>query len=263
MKKGQISYFLLIALILLISSSFVFYVNDLEPKKSKEKAEFEVASLDLASPIRNYVNLCLKKTGEDALYFIGLQGGFFKEQAYKVDSKGFFSEFAHTIYIQNDKNVMPSLQTIEKELSKFVDNNLQYCINDFETFRNLGYEIKSNEFSTATSITKNSVAFNLNFPITILKGQNVATMEKFSMEIPSRLDLIYNLANEVTEDQLSHLNSICISCLIELGDTNNLYFELFPRETNITIVTVEDNQTKLNNEPYLFAFAFNHSITSS
>ena len=154
---------------------------------------------------------------------------------------------------------MPDIATIENEISEYVNENLDFCIKDFEDFKSQGYEIESSEFSTVASINRNNVAFSLDFPISLRKGGKSATMGKFFVEVPSRLDLIYNTAKNLTDDQLNHLDKICVSCLIGFGDSNDLYFELLPGETNLTLIMAEDNKTKLNNEPYIFIFAFNHS----
>ena len=149
MGKGQIGLFIIFGLIILIAFGFISSLgNQIE---IKEKIAESKIPLYLSTPIKNYVELCLKKTGENALYFIGLQGGFFKEPDYKIISKGFFADSFHTVYLYNAKNVMPNKQTIEMEMSAYVDSNLKYCINNFENFNDAGYKIESQEHSTTTT----------------------------------------------------------------------------------------------------------------
>lgn len=261
-KRGQISIFILFGVVIIIFAGFLFYLNS-QVKEIKEEVNSQSISSDLSTPIKNYVDLCLKRAGENALYFTGLQGGFFNKPAYKLDSKGIFYNFFHTFYLYNDKNVMPSMQTIENEISNYIDHNLDNCINNFQDFDNLGYKITKNKFSATTSINKDTITFSLNLPIIVEKGQKSVTMEEFEVEIPSRINLVYNLAENITNDQLNHMGQICISCLIELGDTNNLYFELIPRTGNVTLIAIEDNRTKLNNKPYVFVFAINHNVNAA
>jgi len=257
-KRGQVTIFLIFGFVILTAFLFLFYLNN-QVKDIREKVETQMTLSDLTIPIKSYVDLCLRSTGEDALYLIGIQGGYFGMPSYKVDSKGVFYEAFHTVYLHNKKNVMPDIATIENEISEYVNENLDFCIKDFEDFKSQGYEIESSEFSTVASINRNNVAFSLDFPISLRKGGKSATMGKFFVEVPSRLDLIYNTAKNLTDDQLNHLDKICVSCLIGFGDSNDLYFELLPGETNLTLIMAEDNKTKLNNEPYIFIFAFNHS----
>ncbi|MBI2208255.1 hypothetical protein HYU50_02065 [Candidatus Woesearchaeota archaeon] len=261
-RRGQVSIFILFSFVILIIAGFLFYLNH-QVEEIKQEVKIQSASSDLSTPIKSYVDLCLKSTGESALYFTGLQGGFFNEPSHKIDSKGIFYNFFHAVYLFNGENVMPSLQTIENEISNYIDENLDSCIDDFKDFNNLGYKITRSGFSTATSINEDTVAFSLNFPIAVEKGQKSSTMEDFLVVIPSRLSLVYSLAENITDDQLTHLGSICISCLIELGDANNLYFELIPKTANVTIIAVEDNQTKLSNKPYVFVFAIDHNVNAA
>ncbi|MBS3096589.1 hypothetical protein J4480_04070 [Candidatus Woesearchaeota archaeon] len=259
MRKGQTSIFIIFSLVILIGFGLVFYLNN--QNKIKGETGQQINSVNLIIPIKNYVNTCLRETGEDALQIIGLQGGFHKESEHKIFSKGFLTDFFHTIYLFKGENVMPSKQTIEREISQYMDSNLENCIRDFEVFRKLGYEIKKGDVSTITLIAKNSVAINLNFPIMATIEQKTSSIEKFAVEIPSRLDMIYDLANYITQDQITHQDQICISCLIEIGESNNIYFELIPLEINMTLIAIEDSQIKLKNEPYTFVFAFNYSIS--
>ena len=257
-KRGQITIFILFSLSILIIVGFLFYLNS-QVKEIKENVKAQSASLDFSTPIKNYVDLCLKRIGESALYFTGLQGGFFNKPTYKIDSNWFFYNFFHAFYLYKGRNVMPSLQTMEREISNYIELNLDNCIDDFKDFDGLGYKIKRNGFTATTSINKDTVAFGLNFPMEVEKGQKSVSIQNFVVEIPSRINLIHNLAENITNDQLNHLGQICISCLIDLGDENNLYFELIPKAANVTLIAVEDNQTKLDNKPYTFVFAIDHN----
>jgi len=258
LKRGQLSIFILFGLVILIAYGFIFYLNNRIAEIEKE-VELQIASLDLSTLIKNNVDACLITTGEDALKFVGLQGGYYDKPKYSVDYKGLFYTPFHTMYANNIQNVIPSLQTIENEISKYVDNNLQNCIKDFEDIKDLGYKIESGKFSTTTSVAKDNAVFILNFPITISLNTKSEKIENFLVKIPSRLNLIYNLADEITEEQLKHIGQICLSCLIDLGDENNLYFEIVPRKKDINLIVVEDSQILIDNEPYLFIFGFNHS----
>src|SRR3989338_6033059 len=168
-KRGQITIFLIFGFVILTAFLFLFYLNN-QVKDIREKVETQMTLSDLTIPIKSYVDLCLRSTGEDALYLIGIQGGYFGMPSYKVDSKGVFYEAFHTVYLHNKKNVMPDIATIENEISEYVNENLDFCIKDFEDFKSQGYEIESSEFSTVASINRNNVAFSLDFQISLRKG---------------------------------------------------------------------------------------------
>ena len=79
MRKGQTSIFIIFSLVILIGFGLVFYLNN--QNKIKGETGQQINSVNLIIPIKNYVNTCLRETGEDALQIIGLQGGFHKETA--------------------------------------------------------------------------------------------------------------------------------------------------------------------------------------
>ena len=72
-QKAQVTIFIIIA-ILIIAGVVCFYL--------------EIEKRSLFSPIQNFGEVCIKDIGQDALYFIGQNGGYFflKKNLLKVNS---------------------------------------------------------------------------------------------------------------------------------------------------------------------------------
>ena len=76
-KRGQITIFLILGLILIIVAGFIFYFN-----KSSARSQSAVSvaqSLDSSDTeiVKTYAESCIKNAAEDALFNrIGVQGGY-------------------------------------------------------------------------------------------------------------------------------------------------------------------------------------------
>lgn len=69
-KKGQLTYFILLSVIIFIAAGFVFYVNGRNKTKELEMS-FDV------SPITNFIESCVRDEGENAVIFISEHGGYY------------------------------------------------------------------------------------------------------------------------------------------------------------------------------------------
>ena len=55
------------------------------------------------------------------------------------------------------------------QISNYINHELFFCVKNFVFFEEHGYDIKQEDVSTSTIITKNKVTLDLNFPVTLAK----------------------------------------------------------------------------------------------
>ena len=125
-------------------------------------------------------------------------------------------------------------------------------MNDFEEFSDLN--ITYSDFSSEVEIGDDLVSFEVDFPISVSKGENVYTMESFEIDIPVRLEKILNFSKEIINTERN--GSICISCIYNLASEEDFYVHISDSITNGSVVfLVRDKQSKINGQDYLFYFA--------
>ncbi|MBW3012788.1 hypothetical protein KY340_01150, partial [Candidatus Woesearchaeota archaeon] len=84
MKKGQITLFIIIGIIILVVFFFLFYITQRLTPGEQEVEQLTIAKSKLRSaPLRYYVESCVQKSFEDGIKLISLQGGrIYMEQPY-------------------------------------------------------------------------------------------------------------------------------------------------------------------------------------
>lgn len=244
-KKSQITILIVIALVLIIAIILVFTIRTKIADKDKSFPEI--------SEINNKFQTCFNQRSLDAVYLIGLQGGYVKLP--KDNLKIGLSSTAYGL--KDNKNTLPSLSTIEKEISSFLELTLSFCVNeeDFPEL-DLNYEVKKvntkildNQIQTETlisfSATKDDKSFTLN--------------QNYNSEIPIRLKLIHETANEIIKKHLENTEFVPLSFLTE--QEFDITFSHYDDATLIYVITdfdylisESDELNELDEIPYSFMF---------
>ena len=234
-KKGQVTIFIIIA-ILIIGAVILFFTF-------KGTLRKEVVTTETA-PIKNFVDECLEETAEEVIYKVGQGGGYYfppKES----------TETGIAYYLINNKSYIPSKEKVESEISFFVSEKLFFCTRNFVDFPE--YEIEQGEIQTITEIGENEVKLNVNYPLTIKKGESVSRIKSFETEIPVWLGAIYGSVSVFILEETEQ--GICLSCLSNISETSNLYVNMFDYDNETTIFIFKDENSIINEKPFEWVFA--------
>ncbi|KHO55380.1 MAG: hypothetical protein QT10_C0002G0040 [archaeon GW2011_AR19] len=242
-KNAQLTIFIIIA-ILIIAVIVLFFAFRSGIQREKPTSP-EIA------PIKNFVEECIYNVGEDALFFIGLHGGYYVPPRFSIS-------LGIPYYIKNNKTLMPSKENIELEISKYVDEALLLCAGNLSEFNN--FQIAQGKPKTSAKIFDERVILNVNYPLTIIREEEKSRIAKFENEIPVRLGKIYNASSFIVSEHLKR--EICMSCLLELQEKENLSImsQDSPEESSTIIYNIFDENYLFEGEipeieKYLFRFA--------
>jgi len=243
LKKSQVSVFVIIGVFILLGVVLYFIVSS--DFLNSDNVDTEVR------PVYNFIQDCILEAGENAIYQIGSTGGYVvaKEPYLKLDSEDAFSRKV-SYYLEGDENLMPSLEVIEDEIDLYVDSMIYFCIADFRDFSE--FEVSEGEVKTESVIEEDKVVLNVNYPVSLGKGDDSYSFEEFSVEVPIRLGRVYNVANEVLEKNSG--KGICLSCLYDIGKENNVGVHMIEGSEGIVFV-INDKFSKINGNNYEFYFA--------
>jgi hypothetical protein len=238
-QRGQISIFIIIAIVIIAVIAVIFI--------SRGKIDLGGGNVNPAvAPVNSFVEGCSKETLEDAVYYVGQTGGYFS-----VPEKSTITGIS--FYVYDGENVMPSKKIVENEISAYINNMMFICTKNFVDFPDL--EIIEGNITSKIKIDDNKVTAHINYPLSITKGTKTYTINSFNVEIPVRLGVIFNVANESVQEQLLHPKQICISCINNLAVDKNLYVELNEYDNETTIFSIIDKTMPILNESYRFNFA--------
>ncbi len=232
-KRGQVTIFIIIAIILIAAVGLyftfreTFKINTYEPHVENVKL---------------FVEECIKDTGEDAIYYIGQNGGYFL-----LPELSTYSGIPY--YYYNERNYMPSKERVAMEVSEYINEMLFFCTRDFVDF--IGLEIKQGNVTTKTIIEDEEVIFNIDYPLAITKANSTSRLKDFeNIKVFTRVGVIYNAISEIIQDQLTHEN-ICLSCMINIVEENDLTIDMINTEEGL-IFSVRDENYEI---PLEFKFA--------
>ncbi|MFA5856213.1 MAG: hypothetical protein WC867_02575 [Candidatus Pacearchaeota archaeon] len=240
-KRGQATILIVVAVVILaiVGLYFVFKTPD---TGNNQKIAPEVA------PIHSFVESCISEMGANAVFYIGLTGGYFKVPEISTENNIAY-------YLYNGENYMPSKTRVEKELSTYMDEILSNCIDDFKTYPE--FNIKPGVISTTTKIEDEKVIFNVNYPITLSKGEKNYQFNEFkNIEVPIRLGIVFSVVQEIMDEQMFDKKSICINCVTNFAIQKDLVVRLDDdKEANIVVFNVIDKKSKYGDIDFSFSFA--------
>lgn len=245
MKRAQISYFLLMSIVLLVAFSFVFYIGGLGSSKVKNQAETR-AFPDFAANAKNFVQSCVELTGKNALKEIGLSGGVL-DPAHFINY--FFYDVSYLVY--DGVSYLPEISKVEDDISHYMDGGINSCLDNLSSLKEQGFNISIGRPSTTAEIANDSVFLNTELPIKIKRGSEEYSVSNFQYTGNVRLGKIYHAAEDIVYKTITSPDYIDTSFF----NSYDLNIVVAGHIADSAIYTITDNQSTINQRPYTFVFA--------
>lgn len=232
MKKGQITIFILMGIIILFAVFILVYVNALGDDKSWAVAIHSKITSQQLDPVEEHVQECIKETGMKGLQILGAKGGYI----YSRDKTLELLDYKISYYDKNEKLLT---SVFSRELKRYMDENLNLCLN-FTKFTDK--TITTNKADSIPTITQKGVGFTLkDYGLTIIKGKSKVVIDSPSINIPVRLYDIAQLGNKLIEEECFSEDNLFME--------NDLYVEGKKQQEDYNLYSIEDKEMS-----YLFGF---------
>ncbi len=240
MKRGQVTIFIVVAIVVIGIVGVLIYLNTNKNQESKSVLETD--------SVHSFVQLCLDETLKEGVEFVGLQGGYYNEP---VLSK-YYIFYNIPYYWSAGENKIPEINKIEEEISEYVEDNLDYCLNDFKIFEN-SYEIKASEINVKSlDVLDNEVQVNIDYPISVQAGEKIVEFKKFDSSVSSDLKKAYDISKQIIEEQKKTPNEIPLGFIAQLASSNDFTFETINVEDDDVVYTLIFGN---ENNPFIYAYA--------
>jgi hypothetical protein len=236
-KKGQVTIFIIIAVILVISILIIFLIR---------QQDFQSSQID-SKPVELFIESCIEEEAYKIIEKVAEGGGYYFPP--EVSTKT-----GITYYITNKNNLTPSKEYIENEISFYLEKKLFFCTQNFIDFQD--FNITQGEIKAKTRIENETVSLDIKYPLSIKKAENSAFLQDFKVEIPIRLGILHYSAQEFIKKSQ---NAICLSCLLELSLTYDFYVDMLDHKEDTTIFIFKDEKSKINNKDLRYVFANQYS----
>lgn len=199
-KRGQITVFIIIGLIILLTYLLLAHYK----KESIEEVEMIQPEL---IPVQDYVKTCTKNLARDAIDIVGINGGYIYFPAWIQNNPNSYLKLSPVDELKNPywwydgREAIPPLDFISKEISDYVEEGMQDCIDNFSVFHNQYDVIELEKFDVITEIGEDDITVKTIYPIDVRDKFNktLAKLQKFPVTIPIRLKKVHRLAEKIME----------------------------------------------------------------
>jgi hypothetical protein len=232
--KGQVSIFMIVALVIVIGGGMFFYFTKVSTSSQNEEELESMEQVPLQfDPVQYYITGCISSTAETGLRIIGKQGGYIsftnrtlnkesivvKNEPTESDAVSFTRnsdlKIPYWYYLKSQNgcsgdcqfaskrpDLRDSENSIEKQLERYIDLEFKSCINGFEDLETQGYSIDENSaLKSDVTITEEDVIVSAEYSISARSLDASQEMERFYTVIPLNLARTYELATTITNMQ--------------------------------------------------------------
>jgi len=224
-KRGQITLFIIIGIVLLIVIGVFFLLRtSTVGKEESVPVEFE--------PVKLYLEECVSQIAEKAIVLVGEQGGYIDPSSEGVsynsvnptEGSGImftslvpywfflsspntcngdcrFDSFQPWLYKENGE---PSIQS---QIEKYVQDNIGDCISDFTSLKQYVVS-EEGEFSVESIIANDEVILNVEYPLLVEYGNSKTRLRYFTTDVKVSLPKMYEMGTTIAKGEMDN-------CLLE------------------------------------------------
>jgi len=242
-KKAQIALFVIIAVVIVASTTAVLLLPKLTMKPETRQQ---------VSGITAYASKAVDEASKTSLLIVGSQGGYVyaPERLFFNDVVTGLADVPYWLY--HTDTIIPNMTTIESQISIGVQELLPYYVN----WSLFDVNITPKNIEAKTEIEENKTIIRVRWPleITAKDGSHYIADEEYQTVLPVRLGNIYEIARNATLEQTADTENICLSCLSDLGNENEMHFEINWHDNDTMIYTITDYLSIIDNSTYEFTF---------
>ncbi len=202
-KQGQVTIFIILGLVLLMVVALVILTKEEVIKiKPEELIPTEKGKIE------NFIAACIKNVGEEALFQMGLQGGFIKtppEISTDASRHLRISSFLVVPYwTYGEITEIPAKEELQQRMNVYIQENLRSCLFDMRAFQETYNLIEKTDITAESEILDNKVIFNIlwNIEVQDKSGQKISEIINHHAESPIQFGKVYETAKAVVEREL-------------------------------------------------------------
>ena len=205
-KKGQVTVFIIIAIILVASVSLFFIFRDTITQNNIPTSIDPVYTLFLS---------CIQEDTQEGIARLESQAGYIDLPDFEPGSQHmpFSSQLdflgvavPYWYYVSGNniqKEQVPSQTEMEKQLGEFIDGKISNC--DFQDFYDEGFLISLGKPETSVKINGDSVEVSVDLLMNVSNGEDTAVIKTHKVNVASKLGTLYDSARKVYDYEQKNL----------------------------------------------------------
>ncbi len=216
MKKGQVTTFIILGIVIIIIVAGALYFRNIIFKSEFQK-ELEKSRLvpEQIKPIKTFIDGCLEEVSKEAVSIVGMQGGYVKvKDDFMIPgqlsntlilNKGSNSKVAYWSYKATNgilKNEVPSLKEISENIGVYIKENFDKCLNELDIFNDDGFKITKGPIENVkVDVLDENVNIIVYKNIYIEKGGIKFNLDKQLIKVDVALGNLYKIARKILEKE--------------------------------------------------------------
>ncbi len=216
MKKGQVTTFIILGIVILVAIALILYFNDYLFKSELQREAESFTVPQQVQPIKNYIDSCVSDVAKQGIDLIGFQGGYLTLNNNQPVNP--LVPFADTLRIFNDnnlvtsywfyetdngiqKNQIPTLDDIRINLERYIKDNVASCFSNIQDSFD-DYNINSaNNFDVNVEIKEEKVIARLSNDVDIQQQDFNFILNQHFAELDVGLGKSYDIAKKIIEKE--------------------------------------------------------------
>lgn len=230
-KKSQVTVYIIIGLILILSTTLAIYLTKEPNTENLEKIEVNL--------FKTYATSCLEKASNEAITIFLWGGHINKTDIEKIDKLDLAYGF------MGSENKIPTKEEAEEDFNVFISEQLYNCMKN-SSFE--GYSLKYTAPIVKTDLTQNAVIFSAYFPLTITKGLSQVKLSDFTYSKQGRILYLIDSSSKISDS------------ILKRGEINYDFLGNFSvkvyimQDKNDMLIALQDDKYGLVGNTTLFVF---------
>ena len=271
MRKGQITIFVIIGLVLLVLIMIFFAFKDsIIEQAGKVGIVRGLAMTQEAIKVQSDLAGCVKGVAEEGVILMGVQGGYavFDSRVKHTDKQttqdfipyfgtvsSYLDEnasYAGTAYSYFEgKNLVPTKKLIEQQLASFVTRNMEKCKRRYTDI-----DVTYGDVNTLAVIRDEKISLKLDMDVKVKKGGTESGFKNFNTDLPVRLGTVQNILSRLVEKQIkTGAGQVCLTCASDvLAAEEDVQVKMY-RVGGDVFFSLTDKKSKIGDYGYTFVSA--------
>ena len=218
MKKGQITLFMLLGIVILIIIGLLFFFRAqiLQGLLGNQLQKTETVPEQLR-PAKDSFDNCVSQIGGNGLSIIGLQGGYITIPKDNMP-RGFLNQFSNSLEVISNINTaywfyatsngiqkinVPTKDQMKNDLNQYVKDNVDACISDqITSLSNEGFTInKKGDIKVTSNIQYQYVELSVEYPIDVQYKGTGKTLTNYYAKINYPLGEFYDSSIDILNNE--------------------------------------------------------------
>lgn len=256
MKKGQVTVFVIIGLILLAAViSLIAFKEEIVKQADKISLTKGIMMSQEARKVQSDTEECTKDLAELGLIVMGMQGGYSI-----IDSRVQYTD-THTVFqyvpyigtayaYYKGQNLAPTKEIMETQLALFITETMLAC---HTTYKDI--DVTYGNPVTTASIQNDKIMLNIDMDVKVKKGETESGFETLTVELPVRLGKVQEVTGEIIDKQIKvSEEEVCISCIARIAAENDMEVSISKVGEDI-FYSLTDKKSKVLGYDYNFMIA--------